>query len=122
VVVGWGFGGAWGGWVDKNVDVDGVIPGDVILTNRTIEWGTGTINSSRRLYWEAARAEGGWGVPEVPVGYLMPVNDFFPTPRSWIERQGPVAHWTETDQGGHFMEWEQPQIVAEDLRTFFSGL
>lgn len=109
-------------WVDHDGDLYGVISRDDILTNLTIYWATGTINSSMRLYYEAARAEGGWGVPEVPVGYLMPVNDFFPTPRSWIERQGPVAHWTETDQGGHFMEWEQPQIVAEDLRAFFSDL
>ncbi len=109
-------------WVDHDGDLYSVISRDDLLTNLTIYWATGTINSSMRLYYEAARADGGWGVPQIPVGYLMPVNDFFPTPRSWIERQGPVAHWTETDQGGHFMEWEQPQIVAEDLRLFFSGL
>lgn len=109
-------------WVDHDGDLYGVISRDDILTNLTIYWTTGTINSSIRLYYEAARAEGGWGTSEVPVGYLMPRNDFFPTPRSWIERQAPVAHWTETNQGGHFMEWEQPQIVAEDLRAFFSSL
>ena len=109
-------------WVDHDGDLYSVISRDDLLTNLTIYWATGTINSSMRLYYEAARADVGWGVPQIPFGYLMPVNDFFPTPRSWIERQGPVAHWTETDQGGHFMEWEQPQIVAEDLRLFFSGL
>ncbi|MEO1495364.1 MAG: epoxide hydrolase family protein [Pseudomonadota bacterium] len=109
-------------WVDHDGDLYSVISRDDLLTNLTIYWATGTINSSMRLYYEAARAEGGWGVPEVPIGYLMPINDFFPTPRSWIERQGPVDHWTEIEQGGHFMEWEQPQIVADDLRAFFSGL
>lgn len=109
-------------WVDHDGDLYSVISRDDLLTNLTIYWATETINSSMRLYYEAARAEGGWGVPEVPMGYLMPANDFFPTPRSWIERQGPVDHWTETDQGGHFMEWEQPQIVADDLRDFFSEL
>ncbi|MEO1551258.1 MAG: epoxide hydrolase family protein [Pseudomonadota bacterium] len=109
-------------WVDHDGDLYSVISRGDLLTNLTIYWATGTINSSMRLYYEAARAESGWGVPEVPIGYLMPVNDFFPTPRSWIERQGPVAHWTETDQGGHFMEWEQPQIVADDLQAFFSNL
>ncbi len=109
-------------WVDHDGDLYSVISRDDLLTNLTIYWATGTINSSMRLYYEAARAEGGWGVPEIPIGYLMPVNDFFPTPRSWIERQGRVDHWTETERGGHFMEWEQPQIVADDLRAFFSGL
>jgi pimeloyl-ACP methyl ester carboxylesterase len=109
-------------WVDHDGDLYSVISRDALLTNLTIYWATGTINASMRLYYEAARAEGGWGVPQVPVGYLMPLNDFFPTPRSWIERQGPVAHWTETAVGGHFLEWEQPAIVAGDLQAFFSGL
>ena len=110
------------GWVDHDGDLYSVLSRDALLTNLTIYWVTGTINASMRLYYEAARAPGGWGVPQVPVGYLMPRNDFFPTPRSWIERQGPVAHWTETDVGGHFMEWEQPAIVAADLQLFFGGL
>ncbi len=109
-------------WVDHDGDLYAAISRDALLTNLTIYWATGTIHSSMRLYYEAARAQGGWGVPQVPVGYLMPANDFFPTPRSWIERQGPVAHWTETDKGGHFMEWEQPEIVAQDLRTFFGAI
>lgn len=109
-------------WVDHDGDLYEVISRDELLTNLTIYWVTGTINSSMRLYYEAARAQGGWGVSDVPVGYLMPSNDFFPTPRSWIERQGPVAHWTEVDEGGHFMEWEQPEIVAADLRKFFADL
>ena len=75
-----------------------------------------------RLYAEAVRAQGGWTMPQVPVGYLMPDNDMFRTPRSWIERQGPVAHWTVAAKGGHFMEWEQPQVVADDLRLFFGAL
>ncbi|MEM9523307.1 MAG: epoxide hydrolase family protein, partial [Pseudomonadota bacterium] len=109
-------------WVDHDGDLYTVIARDTLLTNLTIYWVTGTINSSMRLYYEAARAEGYRGVPRVPVGYLMPVNDFFPTPRSWSERQGPVAHWTTSEVGGHFLEWEQPDIVADDLRRFFSGL
>jgi pimeloyl-ACP methyl ester carboxylesterase len=109
-------------WVDHDGDLYEVISRNALLANLTIYWVTGTINSSMRLYYEAARAQGGWGAPEIPVGYLMPVNDFFPMPRSWIERQGPVAHWTEVNEGGHFMEWEQPRIVADDLQRFFGGL
>ncbi|MEM8983017.1 MAG: epoxide hydrolase family protein [Pseudomonadota bacterium] len=71
-------------------------------------------------HYETARDQSGWGTPNIPVGYLMPKNDMFPTPRSWIERQEPIVHWTETESGGHFMEWEEPQIVADDLRKFFT--
>ncbi len=30
--------------------------------------------------------------------------------------------WTQTDTGGHFLEWEEPQLVAEDMRAFFGSL
>lgn len=109
-------------WTDNDGTIESVIDRDALLTNLTIYWATETINPSMRLYAEAARAQDGWAMPLVPVGYLMPKNDLFETPKSRIERQGPVGHWTESEKGGHFMEWEQPQIVADDLRLFFGTL
>ena len=32
------------------------------------------------------------------------------------------THWVETDRGGHFLEWEEPELVARDLQAFFSSL
>ena len=109
-------------WTDNRGKIEDAIGRDALLTNLTIYWVTQTINSSMHLYAEAARAQGGWDKPQAPVGYLMPKHDMFETPRSWIERHGPVAHWTVSGKGGHFMEWEQPQIVADDLGAFFSDL
>ncbi|RVT83942.1 epoxide hydrolase [Rhodobacteraceae bacterium CCMM004] len=109
-------------WVDHDGDLWAEIDKDAVLDTLTVYWMTGTIGSSMRLYAEAARDTSGWAVPQVPVGYLMPRNDFFPTPRSWMERMGPIGHWTETKDGGHFMELEEPALVAEDLRRFFGGL
>ncbi len=109
-------------WTDNDGTIESAIDRDALLTNLTIYWATQTINPSMRLYAEAARAQDGWAMPQVPVGYLMPKHDMFETPRSWIERQGPVGHWTVSEAGGHFMEWEQPRIVADDLRAFFGGL
>lgn len=109
-------------WTDNDGTIESVINRDALLTNLTIYWATQTINPSMRLYAEAARAQDGWAMRLVPVGYLMPKNDMFETPKSWIERQGPVGHWTESEKGGHFMEWEQPQIVVDDLRLFFGNL
>jgi len=68
-------------------------------------------------------AEGGeWGTPDVPTAMLMPDHDMFPTPREWAERFSRIDRWTTTDEGGHFLEWEQPQLVAKDLRAFFHDL
>jgi pimeloyl-ACP methyl ester carboxylesterase len=58
----------------------------------------------------------------VPTAYLMTAKDFFPTPRAWVVRFGRVDRWTELDRGGHFLEWEQPELVAADLRAFFGEL
>ena len=29
-----------------------------------------------------------------------------------------VVHYTEFAEGGHFAAWEQPDLLAQDLRTF----
>lgn len=109
-------------WTDNDGRIEDAVSRDSFLTNVTIYWFTGTINSSMRLYYEARREQLGRGARTIPVGYLMADNDMFPTPRAWIERQGPISHWTETKQGGHFLEWEEPEIVANDLRSFFGSL
>lgn len=109
-------------WTDNEGRIEDAVSLDAFLTNLTIYWATGTIGPSMRSYYESARGGAAWGVPQVPVGYLMPRADMFPTPREWIERQGPVARWTEVEEGGHFLEWEEPELVARDLRAFFGGL
>lgn len=109
-------------WGDHGGDLDGVFGRDALLTNLTVYWATETINSSIRLYYETVRNPGQWGRSEVPTALLMSGKDMFPTPRAWAERQGRVDRWTEIDRGGHFLEWEQPELVARDLREFFRPL
>jgi len=46
----------------------------------------------------------------------------FPTPREWAERQGKPDRYTEINRGGHFLEWEEPGLVANDIREFFNDL
>ncbi len=106
-------------WSDHDGSLDTAFSKDQLLTNLTIYWATGTINSSMRLYYETVRDPGAWGRIDVPSAYLMTSKDMFPTPREWVERTVRVDRWTEIDQGGHFLEWEVPEIVAQDLRTFF---
>ena len=75
-----------------------------------------------RLYHETMRDPNAWAKPHVPTAMLMSRHDMFPTPRKWAERQGRVDRWTEIDRGGHFLEWEVPELVAADLRAFFGGV
>lgn len=109
-------------WSDNGGDLETVFTKDELLTNLTIYWATETINPSMRLYYETARDYGQFGRVEVPTGMLMSSADFFPTPREWAERSYNVVHWTPVDVGGHFMEWELPELVADDMRTLFGML
>lgn len=109
-------------WTDCDGNLDSVFTRDELLTNLTIYWATETINSSIRLYFESMRDMGTWGRSEVPTAMAMPPNDFFPTPREWVERSSRVDRWTELPRGGHFPEWEVPVPLAADIRAFFRPL
>lgn len=109
-------------WSDNDGDVESAFARDELLTNLTIYWVTETIGSSMRLYYETMRDPGDWGTVNVPTGAAMPAHDMFPTPREWVERTSPVDRWTKLPRGGHFPEWEVPELMADDIRAFFRTL
>jgi pimeloyl-ACP methyl ester carboxylesterase len=108
------------GWSDCAGDVERRFTKDQLLTTISIYWFTATIGSSMRMYYESAHAQ--VRRPDVPTAYLMSTKDTVPTPREWLERDSRVDRWTEVNRGGHFLEWEEPQLVADDMRTFFRSL
>ena len=94
---------------------------DEILTNVMIFWLTGTIGSSMRMYHanaEIPRARVTRRV-EVPSGFSIFGGDIVRPPREWIERMASVVYLSEPARGGHFAPFEQPELYAEELRTFF---
>ncbi len=109
-------------WSDCDGDVEKRFTKDELLTNLTIYWVTETIGSSMRVYYESMRDYGISSRVNVPTAYLMPDKDFFPTPREWVERTSRVDRWNETSRGGHFLEWEEPELVAGDMREFFGSV
>lgn len=90
---------------------------DALLTNVTIYWLTETLASSTRIYKESQS----WGAPlqssGVPTGCALFPGDS--TIRAIAERQNNVVHWTELDRGGHFAALEAPDLLVDDVRTFF---
>jgi pimeloyl-ACP methyl ester carboxylesterase len=109
-------------WSDCDGDVEKAFTRDELLTNLTIYWATETINSSIRVYYETTHNPNPQGRVTVPMAWLQPPKDLFPMPRSWVERIYTLDRWTELPAGGHFPEWEQPEAVANDIRTFFHPL
>jgi len=107
-------------WSDCDGNVEKRFTKDELLANLTIYWATETINSSIRLYYESAHDQAAsWGRVEVPVAMAMLPKDMFPTPREWANRWVNLVRWTQMPRGGHFGEWEEPELLAEDIRAFF---
>jgi len=109
-------------WGDTKGNVESRFSKDELLTNLTIYWATNTITSSVRLYYEFGREKQLPGKVPVPTALLIATHDMVPPPREVSERMYNVARWNKTDVGGHFLEWEEPQLVAEDMRAFFGSL
>ncbi|EMA54551.1 epoxide hydrolase family protein [Halococcus salifodinae] len=103
-------------------DIEDSFTKDELLTNLTVYWATETIGSSIRLYYEMTQDPGEWGEMNTPTAMLMSSHDMFETPREWVERTQRVDRWTEVSRGGHFLEWEEPELVAEDICEFFATL
>ncbi|MGW5733105.1 MULTISPECIES: epoxide hydrolase family protein [Streptomyces] len=109
-------------WSDCDGDVEKAFSRDDLLTNLTLYWVTETIGSSMRVYYENAHTPAEWGALHAPMAVTTLPADLYPTPRAWVERSGPIARVTELPRGGHFAEWEVPDLIAEDLRGFARDL
>jgi microsomal epoxide hydrolase len=107
-------------WGDTKGDIESRFSKDELLTNLTIYWATSTIASSVRLYYEFVREKRLTGRVAVPTAVLNATHDMVPPPREVSERLYNVVRWNQTDRGGHFLEWEEPQLVADDMRAFFA--
>lgn len=113
-------------WSDCGGALEARFQPDELLTWVMIYWTTGTIASSMRLYREAARHPLHFGEGErvrVPCGVaLFPAETPANPPREWVERVYDVCRWTEMPRGGHFAAWEEPGLLARDIREFFREL
>jgi pimeloyl-ACP methyl ester carboxylesterase len=96
---------------------------DELLTNITLYWVTGTINSANRWYYES-RAHPDALKPgqriEAPTAVAMfPGEAELLVPREFAERVYNIRQWHDLDRGGHFPAMEEPLLLADDIRQFF---
>jgi len=108
-------------WSDCAGEVERRFTKDELLTNLTIYWVTETIGASMRLYLEnrLMLLQEPFARIEVPTAAAMFPADLTHPPRTWVARTANLQHWTEMPRGGHFAALEEPQLLAEDIRTFF---
>ncbi len=101
-----------------------MIQKEKFLTNFMIYWLTGTAASSIRLYFENANDPNAWAPKEnsgVPTGVAVFQKADIAI-RRFAEQGNTIARWTEFDKGNHFPAMEVPEILVQDIRSFFAGL
>lgn len=137
-------------WIGSLYDAwsDTPIADDHIIANAMLQYLTGTVRSSTRLYSEPAASwdddswnaeDGGdqdWGgdgdaadwatdwVParvEAPTAFALFPSDLGMAPRELAEKFFAVERFTIMPRGGHFAALEEPQLLADDILSFFAA-
>lgn len=108
-------------WSDCDGDLESRFSKDLLLTIITLYWATGTIGTSFRSYYDDTQAP---KLPTVivPTGITLTPEDA-DYPREYAERTyTDIRQWRPATRGGHFLALEEPELLAQHLRTFFRPL
>ncbi len=109
-------------WSDSDGNVEKSFTKDELLTNITLYWVTQSATSSARIYYENQRAKPPQGRVQVPTACAVFPKEISIAPRRWVEAQYNLTRWTEMPRGGHFAAMEEPNLLVDDIRTFFRTL
>jgi pimeloyl-ACP methyl ester carboxylesterase len=100
-----------------------------VLDNITLYWLTNTATSAARIYWETAGQSITLAAAQKTTEISLPVaisvfpEEVYRAPESWARRAYPsLTYFNEVDRGGHFGAWEQPALLANELRAAFRPL
>jgi pimeloyl-ACP methyl ester carboxylesterase len=102
---------------------------DDVLDNISLYWLTNTATSAGRLYWEnhgqspTIAAVQKTGDISLPIGLTVFGEDAYRPPETWARRAYKnLIYFHETDKGGHFAAWEQPELFGAEVRAAFQSL
>jgi pimeloyl-ACP methyl ester carboxylesterase len=115
-------------WTYSGGNAQKVLTKDELLDDITLYWVTNTGTSGARLYWENNNnnfnaVEQRTAEISIPVAISVFPGEIYQAPRSWAERSyHNLIYFHEVNSGGHFAQWEQPQLFAEELRAAFKSL
>ena len=109
-------------WCDCGDNIESRFSKDDLLTNVTIYWATETAASSTRIYYENRVAPPVQGRVSVPTACALFPKEISTPPRKWVEARYNLVRWTPMPRGGHFAALEQPELLVDDVRSFFRTL
>ncbi len=104
-------------WCHKDSPTAVPIDRDIVLLQVMLYWLTNTSASSARIYHESGHSDNYPTRIEVPTGVAVFAEDT--GIRRYGERMYNIVRWSEFDRGGHFPALEVPDLLVDDVRTFF---
>lgn len=108
-------------FTDHDGDLENAVDRDALLTNISLYWLTGAVNSSFWPYYAARH--GPWPLPEerieVPTAFASFPRETRHPPRWLAETAFDIRRWTEMPRGGHFAALEVPGLLRQDVAEFF---
>jgi pimeloyl-ACP methyl ester carboxylesterase len=100
-----------------------VLTRDEILDDISLYWLTNSATSSAQIYWEDHSNNFNAVDISLPAAVTIFPGEIYQAPRSWTERSyHDLIYFNEVDNGGHFAAWEQPVLLAKEVRAAFRSL
>ena len=107
-------------WTDDGGAPEQLFTMDEMLDNIMLYWLPNAAASSARLYWESLKDATMARATDLPIGFSIFPHDMTRSPRAWADRYfNNIIHWNETERGGHFAAFEQPDIFVQEVTGCF---
>ncbi|GAA0626506.1 epoxide hydrolase [Kribbella sandramycini] len=110
-------------WSDCGGDLESRFDRDTLCTLLTLYWVTDSIGTSFRPYFDGPHNKPRPTIT-VPVAVTQSQEWNMPLfPRSIAERAASdIRRYLAPERGGHFMAFEEPELVAAELTAFMAGI
>jgi pimeloyl-ACP methyl ester carboxylesterase len=107
-------------WTYSNGMPERSLSRDQMLDDVTLYWLTNSATSSAQLYWENNANNFNAVDVSLPTAITVFPGEIYRAPKTWAQKSyRNLIYWNEVDKGGHFAAWEQPELLAAELRSAF---
>jgi epoxide hydrolase len=96
----------------------GGLDADFVLTNAMFHWLTDTVASAMRIYYEEAHDRPA-DRTTVPLGLAQFHDDGHAVRRIAERDHANIISWNTYDSGGHYAAHQEPELLVNDMRSFF---